>query len=113
MQITPRQQVVFDIYRDLLITQGARYNLTSLRDPGAIQRRHFDESLAFLEAVEDAGILASPAIDIGTGAGLPGVPIAIVRPDLALTLLEATVKKAVFLEQAVSALGLERVAVVN
>jgi 16S rRNA (guanine527-N7)-methyltransferase len=97
----------------LLVTESSRYNLTALRDPETIEKRHFDESLAFLEAVERTGAFGSPAIDIGTGAGFPGLPVKIVRPDLESTLLEATRKKAEFLTMAVEALGLEGVSVVN
>ena len=113
MHVTGEEQALFDKFLALLISEGARYNLTSLRDPEAIRRRHFDESLALLQAIEAEGALGSPAIDVGSGAGFPGIPITIVRPELELTLLEATGKKAAFLEKAVEALGLEGVAVVN
>ena len=113
MDVTREQAAAFDRYRELLIAESSRYGLTSLRDPEAIQARHFDESLAFLDAIERAGAFASPAIDIGTGAGIPGIPIKIVRPHLALTLLEATGKKTEFLRKAVEELGLERVTIVS
>jgi len=113
VRITDQQRVAFTTYRDLLIAESARYNLTSLRDPQAIEQRHFGESLALLLALEEAGVFASPAIDIGTGAGFPGVPIKIVRPEIELTLLEATRRKAEFLEKLVASLGLKSVSVVN
>ena len=69
--------------------------------------------MALLEAIERASAFASPAIDIGTGAGIPGVPMNIVRPALELTLLEATGKKTEFLQKAVDLLGLEAVTVVH
>jgi 16S rRNA (guanine527-N7)-methyltransferase len=78
-----------------------------------VDRRHFGESLALLRVLEDAGLLRSPAIDIGSGAGFPGVPIKIVRPELRLTLLEATGKKVAFLTLLVEALGLRDVSVVH
>ena len=111
--MTREQAAAFERYRDLLIAESSRYGLTSLHDPGAIQARHFEESLAFLEAVERAGAFASPAIDIGTGAGIPGIPIKMVRPQLVITLLEATGKKTEFLRKAVGQLGLERVTIVS
>ena len=113
MDISAAQAREFDRYVDLLLAERSRANLTSLRDPAAIRRRHFAESLALLDAVEKAGALSPPLIDIGTGAGFPGVPIRIARPDLRLTLLEATGKKAAFLERLREALGLRDVAVIH
>jgi 16S rRNA (guanine527-N7)-methyltransferase len=113
LRITGEQRRAFDVYRDLLITESARYNLTALRDSEKIEQRHFGESLALLDAIERAGGFGSPAIDVGTGAGFPGVPLKIARPELQLTLLEATAKKAAFLEKLVSALGLDGVTIVN
>src|SRR3989304_260242 len=60
----------------------------------AVPRRHFLEPLALLAALERLGPLGADAIDIGSGAGFPGVPIKIVRPELRLTLLEANGKRA-------------------
>jgi 16S rRNA (guanine527-N7)-methyltransferase len=113
LRVTGEQRALFGRFRELLIAESSRYNLTSLRDPDAIENRHFAESLSFLEAIESAGAFASPAVDIGTGAGFPGLAIKIVRPHLELTLIEATGKKAEFLEKAVAALGLDGVTVVN
>ena len=97
----------------MLITESSRHNLTSLRDPASIEARHFAESLAFLDAIESEGAFASPAIDVGSGAGVPGIPMKIVRPELELTLLEATRKKTEFLEKAVAELGLDGVTVLH
>ena len=112
MQLSRGQLDAFQVYSDLLIAEGRRTNLTALREPGEISRRHFQESLALLEAIEAAGAFASPAIDAGTGAGFPGVPIKIARPEMELTLLEATGKKVAFLQRLVSRLGLSGVQVV-
>jgi 16S rRNA (guanine527-N7)-methyltransferase len=113
IQISREQAIKFDRYVELVLGQRSRAGLTSLRDAQAIRRRHFDESLAFLDAVEQAGALASPVIDIGSGAGFPGVPARIVRPELRLTLLEATGKKAAFLEMLCAELDLRDVVVIH
>jgi 16S rRNA (guanine527-N7)-methyltransferase len=71
------------------------------------------ESLALLKVAEDAGALGTPVIDIGSGAGFPGVPIKIARPEIEMTLLEATEKKAAFLRSLVSRLGLSGTRVIQ
>lgn len=113
IDLTPAQLQAFSAYFDLLASQRRRAGLTSLTRREDVERRHFGESLALLRALEDANAMASPAIDIGSGAGFPGVPMKIVRPDLRLTLLEATGKKASFLELLVRELRLEGVDVIN
>ena len=107
------QREAFDEYYHKLVSIRGRISLTSLRDRESIERRHFVESLALLRAVEDAGALGSPVIDIGSGAGFPGVPIKIARPDLEMTLVEATEKKAAFLHGLIARLGLAGVRVVH
>lgn len=111
--LTERQLDLFRIYAERLQQESRRASLTSARDVGAIYRRHFAESLAILQALEGAGVLASPVIDIGTGAGFPGLPMKIARPQLDVTLVEATGKKARFLEATVEELGLSGVRVVQ
>jgi 16S rRNA (guanine527-N7)-methyltransferase len=104
--LSAAQLDAFAAYTRLLVQEGSRLNLTSLREPEAIEQRHFGESLSLLQALESFEAFASPAIDIGTGAGFPGLPIK-------LTLLEATGKKCRFLELVVDTLGLTGVTVIN
>ncbi|MBB5340653.1 16S rRNA (guanine(527)-N(7))-methyltransferase RsmG [Tunturiibacter gelidoferens] len=91
------------LYLELLLKWNARTNLTAIRDPEEIVRRHFGESLF-------AGQHLAPEIrtllDFGSGAGFPGLPIAILRPEIAVTLAESQNKKATFLREAVRTLGL-------
>jgi len=89
-------------YLSLIIRWNARTNLTSVRDPEAIVSRHFVESIACGQALP-AGILT--LLDFGSGAGFPGVPISVCRPDLAVTLAESQGKKAAFLQEAVRVTG--------
>lgn len=111
--VSPKQAETFRAYMDALAEARPRLRLTALTDPEAVQRRHFLEPLALLAAIEGAGPLGERAIDVGSGAGFPGLPIKIVRPDLRLTLVEAHGKRAAFLEGLVRALGLKDVEVVN
>jgi 16S rRNA (guanine527-N7)-methyltransferase len=96
-------------YLDLLVKWNAKMSLTAVRDPEQIVRRHFGESLFTAEKLN--GSHASSLIDVGSGAGFPGLPIKIVNPELHVTLVEAQQKKAVFLREVVRALGLENVTV--
>lgn len=87
----------------LLLKWNARTNLTAIRDPEEIRRRHVAESL-FASSLVPEG--ARTLLDYGSGAGLPGIPIAVARPELAVTLAESQGKKAAFLQEAVRVLGL-------
>jgi len=90
--------------RDLLIAGNAEMNLTAIVDPDAIEILHFVDSLAGLNALPaETGI---SVVDVGTGAGFPGLPMRIARPDIWLTLVDATQKKVRYLERTVAALGL-------
>jgi 16S rRNA (guanine527-N7)-methyltransferase len=103
----------FRAYMEEMRAAAPRLRLTALTDPGAIQRRHFLEPLALLVVLEEMGLFGEAAIDIGSGAGFPGLPIKIVRPALRLTLLEANAKRAAFLERVTQTLALAGVTVVN
>lgn len=90
-------------YLALLDRWNRTYNLTAIRDPREMVAKHLLDSLAMHAHVCDIGILA----DLGTGAGLPGIPLAIALPSLRVTLVESAGKKARFLREAVRTLGLD------
>jgi 16S rRNA (guanine527-N7)-methyltransferase len=102
--LTPAAVARFEAYLALLVKWNARINLTAVRDPEQIVRRHF------AECIFAAGQLPPrihTLLDYGSGAGLPGIPIAICRPTLAVTLAESQAKKAAFLREAVRTLDLK------
>jgi 16S rRNA (guanine527-N7)-methyltransferase len=105
------QRTLLARYVDRLVAATATLNLTAVRDIPGVYRRHIAESLALLRLLEEQGVLPTGArvIDIGSGGGLPGLPMAIARPDLHVTLLEAAGKKAAFLRDTVAALELPQV----
>ena len=94
-------------YLDLLIRWNARTNLTAIREPEEIVRRHFGESL--FAGTHLAGRLAADAtlLDFGSGAGFPGLPIQLLLPGLGVTLAESQNKKSTFLREVVRTLGLK------
>lgn len=93
----------FDTYLALIQRWNARINLTAIREAGSIMRRHFVESIACAQNLPD-GI--ESLLDLGSGAGFPGIPIALCRPEIAVTLAESQAKKASFLQEAVRTLDL-------
>jgi 16S rRNA (guanine527-N7)-methyltransferase len=98
------------IYIDLLLKWNARINLTAIREPSEIVQRHFGESL-FAGKYLLQQKLPQTAIDLGSGAGFPGVPFAMLAPDVQVTLIESQQKKATFLKELIHALGLKNVKV--
>lgn len=95
-------------YLALLSKWNRVYNLTAVHDTRRMLTQHLFDSLAVLPYID-----ANSLLDVGSGAGLPGIPLAVARPSLAVTLLEASQKKAAFLQQAVIELGLDNVTVVQ
>ncbi len=100
------------LYLGYLLWANERVNLTAIRDAGEAWTRHILDSLALLAPLSELSD-GSRVVDVGSGGGVPGIPLAIALPNLRFTLVEATTKKARFLEQVVQKLGLENVEVVN
>ena len=117
LEISPEQASQFDAYRALLLEWNARTNLTAITDPDEVDRRLFLDSMLLLPAL-DAALELMPAspnrlIDVGSGAGFPGLPIKIMRPDLDITLIEATGKKVAFLDACIATLGLSTITTIH
>ncbi len=108
----PRAQHVARVlmrFGELLLAENARTNLTGARDMEALVSAHFLDSLAPLAGMAVRG----PVIDLGSGGGLPGIPVAVAWPRLRVVLVEPRAKRVAFLRAAVAALGLENVGVVQ
>ena len=104
----------FEIYYRELVEWNRRFNLTAITDYEGVQVRHFLDSLSCLLALPARCLRAGARIvDVGTGAGFPGIPLKIVCPHISLTLVEATRKKVTFLEHLIGRLGLEGVHVIH
>ena len=93
----------FDDYLALILRWNSRTNLTAIRDAEGILNRHFVESIACAQRVPK-GVVS--LLDLGSGAGFPGIPIALCRPEIAITLAESQNKKAAFLQEAVRVLAI-------
>ena len=117
IELGTHQLDLFDRYYRLLKAASPRVSLTAVTGYEAVQQRHFLESLALLPALREVDLLApggrERVLDLGAGAGLPGLPLKIAVPELSLTLLEATARKAAFLREAVEELALGQVEVLT
>lgn len=109
LTLTTAQQLLLLEYVALLKKWNGTYNLTALRDEQTMISHHILDSLTLLPYIEQASTL----MDVGSGGGMPGIPAAICRPDLQITLLDANTKKTAFLQQAVIELGLKNVRVIS
>ncbi len=127
LNLTNEHLRAFQVYYEDLVAWNAEFNLTAITDYEQVQVRHFLDSLSCVLALVGTDYLVPTApggtgprlvrpltcIDVGSGAGFPGLPLKIVFPRLRLTLLEATGKKVTFLEHLVERLGLEEVTTIK
>lgn len=110
IQLDESRLSTISTYIDLLLKWNARINLTAIREPNEIVQRHFGESLFAAKYLLEQK-LPQTAIDLGSGAGFPGVPFAMLATEVQVTLIESRQKKATFLKELVHALGLKNVKV--
>ncbi len=110
----------FAHYRNLLLERSAQFNLTAIRNPEEIERRLFLDAIAMVQELDrltgpsrDRTDRALRLVDVGAGAGFPGLALKIVRPDLDVTLVDATAKKVAFLNEVIAALQLGSVRAVQ
>lgn len=108
------QVAAFARFRALLLEWNQRFNLTAISDPTAVLTRHFLDSLSAAYAIPaERRVHPTALVDVGSGAGFPGLPLAIAFPHWRITLLEATGKKVTFLEHVAHELGLANVRAIH
>lgn len=104
VRLTAAQLDKFDAFTEILIDWNSRFNLTRITDPMGIVIKHYLDSLTVLSVADIAGTMS--VIDVGTGAGFPGIPLKIVYPELRVTLLDSVRKRLSFIDAAAKELGL-------
>ncbi|MBA4420854.1 MAG: 16S rRNA (guanine(527)-N(7))-methyltransferase RsmG [Anaerolinea sp.] len=107
--LSPKQVRLFSTYEQLLLEWNRKINLTAIRDIPSIRVKHFLDSLSLVRSISGP---PTSCIDVGTGAGFPGIPLKIVYPKMRLTLVESIGKKATFCQLVVDALSLSNVEVI-
>lgn len=108
IKLDSRQETAMLDYLALLAKWNRTYNLTAIHEPERMLTHHVLDSLAVLPYIGPG-----PLLDVGSGGGLPGIPLAIARPDLQVTLLDASQKKCGFMQQAAIELKLDGIKVVH
>lgn len=104
LKVTKEQETLLERFADFLLAFNIHTNLTSITEPTDVVIKHFEDSLALYHHIKWNG---QSVLDVGTGAGFPGIVLLIMDPTIQLTLLEATTKKAVFLQAVLDHLGLQ------
>ncbi len=110
IRLTPKQSELFETYTKELLIWNENINLTAIRTEEEILLKHFADSLTLLPFIPEA---TKKLVDIGSGAGFPGIPLAIMRPEIEVTLIESIGKKCNFLEHIKETLNLSNLEIVN
>ena len=108
-ELKDEQIIAFDNYTQLLKAWNEKMNLTSMESDIEIAIKHFYDSLTLIPIIEDIGIKPISIMDVGTGAGFPGIPLAVIKPEMSVRLLETVKKRILFLDTVIESLKLEQV----
>ena len=103
IDLSENQLELLDKYAEILVEYNEKVNLTAITDPEGIENKHFLDSLLFA----NNELVRGKVVDVGTGAGFPGIVAKIYKPEIDLTLMEPTGKRCVFLQYALDTLGID------
>lgn len=109
VRFSVKQTEQFFEYMNLLIEWNEKMNLTAITEPDEIILKHFIDSITILRELEDG----SKLVDVGTGAGFPGIPLSIMNPTLKITLVDSLNKRLIFLQEVVNRLKLENIEIIH
>lgn len=108
-ELTELQQEEFEKYKDLLLEWNEKINLTAITEEDDIILKHFIDSMTILKHIDEN----SSIVDVGTGAGFPGIPVKIANPSINVTLVDSLNKRLIFLEEVIKNLNLEKIKTVH
>ncbi len=108
--LTEEQRNQFELYYEILEVESQKYNLTSITSKEEVYIKHFYDSALPLKKID---LSDKKVIDVGSGAGFPGIPLKIVNPSIKMTLVEPTTKRANFLKMVIDKLDLKDIEVIN
>ncbi len=113
IEISSEQLSLFEKYTELLLEWNEKINLTAITEKDEIYKKHYLDSVSLVKVIEDLSVKDYSILDLGTGAGFPGIPLKIVFPNLHITLVDSLNKRVDFLNLVIKELGLENIQAIH